>query len=260
MILRRFLLAILLTLVLVATFIYLPPNAESVFSLLTSLFEWLDDKSGLLMVLVTITYVWFTFRALNISRQSVDAVENSLVGTMRPWLSLELGLTGNFKIKDDCARVPVAVRVKNHGKSPAIRAHLNIKLLSGFPPTFHEELKRMADNREKGRTPKLDGNLKVFGDTIFPDQQVQNNYNAALSLQDVEGLLSGEREHFGIDIIAEIKYESAYDNQVYQTLSYAKLYRVIPEGGRNMFNLEDKDLDRTQYSLVKVPLMGGDAF
>lgn len=252
------------------------PVVSIVNGALTAIELYLTQHEKTFMVLATVAVAYFTWTlyrtakeqltatqiALEISERSAKASEATLIGTQRPWVSVDVGTKGPLVITDTGEiRLDMVFNMKNVGKSPALNVQVEPKLVS-FMNREGNPLHKLRDLCQQTRQKPL-ADQSILGHTIFPEENLLLSNGLVITVDEVKksSWIGYDHEGFAIDLIGCVSYRTAFDDGIHLTQFMGQLRKHNPErpGMHICFRFGEKRLEQSQYALWMSPFIGGRA-
>lgn len=200
---------------------------------------WLAIFTGVTAA-VGLIQIGFLLSADDTARRSADAAtlaaqvaRDTLVATQRPWLSVEVALTGAGLVYDGNGdgHIDVAFSVKNTGPSPALNTHIDAKFVPFMTATGRTGVDDLRDTCVAAkRAPAGNG---LLGQTVFPQQLYSEVPNLLITKTLFQGAMepvvaAKDVTNFVATLVGCVSYRSSVDDQWHITPFYADMRQVNP--------------------------------
>lgn len=172
-----------------------------------------------------------TRESIRISRDSFQLSRQTLIASQRPWVSIEIRLTGPLNFNNNGAQVDIGVTLKNHGHSPA----LNVRDFVIFDPD--PAGRKGPSFCELQRTRSATN----FAQVIFPDDKISEIQTARAESEEIKRVTQ-TRQSISPLITACVNYISQFDDVRHQTKLTANLLRT-PSGPKQVYAITPADGD-----------------
>jgi hypothetical protein len=162
------------------------------------------------------TASYLTRESIRISEEALRVSRDTFIATQRPWLSVEMTISGPLVFDSNGAQIDVGVQIKNHGHSPAMNARELVVLdpaVSGRKGSDFCELLR-----KRSETP--------FARVIFPGDTISEIHGARADNAEIKNALL-RNGTIAPTITACVDYISRFDNVRHQTQVTASLLKAL---------------------------------
>lgn len=159
---------------------------------------------------------------------SSNTAQKQLEMTERPWISVKMTISSPFVFDVNGAHVGLKVAIKNIGHSPAVRIWPDAELVI-MPPNQTNEL-TTERNRFCAQTKVPQEKLPQIGDTLFPDEPDEQEWELHMKRVDIERASNREGGFIMPVIIACVPYHSTFNESTYLTAKIREVVWITEEG------------------------------
>lgn len=165
-----------------------------------------------------------TRESIKISEEALKNSRQTLISAQRPWISIDMTLSGPLTFDQNGAEIKIGLQLKNHGHSPA----LNVRHFVIFDPTpggrkgpdFCEQ------RRARRATFQADNMTDVEpAEIIFPYDTVSHSYTAGADATEIK-IATQRRDTISPIITVCVNYASKFDDVQHQTQLNGWLLKV----------------------------------
>ena len=158
-----------------------------------------------------------SLRAAIAAIRANSLAQQTLIGDLRPWLSVVVDSVSGISWSGRKALVNVEVTLRNHGKSPALRVVPKCMLY------VMNSSENAVDSFRKFCSRSLKPDYETVGNDIFPGSTIASTYALVADEAQVEMGRSGYSESYVssrpivLCVFVVVQYRSVYEEKRYQT-------------------------------------------
>lgn len=204
--------------------------------------EWIMAWSTVGILIATVGNVGVAFNQWQAMKRQADITETQLLASRRPWVGVDISLTGDMEADIHGYSVKVKYTTHNHGTSPAVGVYVHPQIVLSTPGfDLDEEQKKVC---EMGMNPAV---FSMGGHDLFPGQNNETLSGFGLSKSGIDKSFEIYRQTLGKEvpftfinpfIIGCVTYRSTFDERIHRTPFRVQLVRIDPKIIGNYLSLD----------------------
>jgi hypothetical protein len=187
-------------------------------------------------------------RATEAAERQIDVSRAAMIAEQRAWMKIsEIRWTSGLKRVNGAFSISFLVKAKNIGKTPARSCDLDISVgPAQWPLGF-------GTGSSIWKEPEVDSR---FGSVVFPADEITQEFESAISIEDINKLLeiSNEKRWSYLEVHISCVYNTVFDDEKHMTVRRFNMRRRGPSDAPGLLSFiapEERNIEMAD--LVEVP-------